>query len=138
MRGAMGGLPLLLRLARQEADARRVRLAEAEREREAAASRRDGFGALVAAEAEAAQGDPEAMARWSAWIGAARRKARELERVAADSLAAEEAIRDALREDFATIKRLEISLEQKRQAAARALARQAELRLEDAELQRRR
>lgn len=138
MRGAMQGIPLLLRLARQEADSRRVALAEAERAREAAARQRAAFGALMAAEEQAAQGDAEAMARWSSWIGAARRQAGMLDRVVAERQMAEDALRDALREDFATIKRLEITLEQKLQMAARQAARKAEQRLEDAELQRRR
>lgn len=138
MRGAMNGIPLLLRLARQEADARRVALAEAERAREAVARQRAALDAQRAAEDRLAQGDPLAMASWAAWNSAARRQEARLDRSMAERLAAEEAIREALREDFATIKRLEITLEQKQRAALRMAARKAEQRLEDTELQRRR
>ena len=51
---------------------------------------------------------------------------------------AEEAERDALREDFAHLKRLEIALGQKEEAARRAALRRAEQQAEEAELRRRR
>ncbi|WBV45529.1 hypothetical protein [Pseudoroseomonas cervicalis] len=133
----MDGLPLLIRLARQQADARRIALAAAERAHLAERARLDAHDAATAQETERARGDATEMALWSAWIARAARQRGQLLAGLRRAAQAEAAERDGLREDFAQLKRLEIALRQKQDAARRAGARRAERLAEEAELRRR-
>lgn len=132
----MRSLPLLIRLARQRADERRLVLTAAEQARRAAEEALAQQETQMAAERAQAAGDAEAMARWVAWSRAATRQRRGL----LDELGArqerEEAIRAALAEDFAALKRLELALATQQQNAARAAARKAEKATEETELRR--
>lgn len=132
----MRGLPILIRLARQRADERRAILAEAERQTLLAAEMLAGHEAHLRREAERARGQAEEMARWSDWSRVAAGRQRQLQRAVATLQAQEEQIRDALREDFAEIKRLEIARDAAAEAARRHAARRAERAAEDAELRR--
>lgn len=133
----MDGLPLLIRLARQQADSRRVAVAAAERARLEEAARLAAHDTATARETEGARGDAEGMALWSAWFRRAGRQRGRLLAGLHQAAQAEEAERDALREDFAHLKRLEIALDQKQEAARRAALRRAEQQAEEAELRRR-
>ncbi|WP_419900178.1 hypothetical protein [Roseomonas sp. USHLN139] len=124
---------MLIRLARQEADARRVALAAAERDRlaqEAAIAAQD---ALLASETQRARGDAAEMALWSVWLRAAERQRRRLTLELRRRAMAEEALREELRDNFAHLKRLELALEQHQRADKLAAARKAEQRAEELE-----
>ena len=122
----MAGLPLLIRLARQRADARRVALATAERERLAVLDQIAAQEAGMARETGLARGDAGALAAWAAWMRVAGRRRQELDVALRQAAEREEGLRAALREDFAEARRLEIALETRQAAAARDAARKAE------------
>lgn len=132
----MRGLPILIRLARQRADERRAILAEAERQTLLAAEMLAGHEAHLRQETEWARGQAGEMASWSEWSRVAARRQRQLQQAMAVLQAQEEQIRDALREDFAEIKRLEIARDTAAEAVRRQAARHAERAAEDAELRR--
>jgi len=130
----MQSLPLLIRLARQRADARRVALAEAGRRRLAAAESLATEAQAEAAESERLSGDAEGMAWWPAWSRAAAGRRRRLAAHLSTLAVEEDGIRAALAEDFAEMKRLEIAWEARQRAAAQAAARKAERAAEEAAL----
>jgi TolA-binding protein len=132
----MQGLPILIRLARQRADERRAILAEAERQTLLAAEILGGHEAHLRRETERARGQAEEMALWSDWSRLAAGRQRQLRHALTTLRVQEEQIRDALREDFAEIKRLEIARDTAAEAARRQAARRAERMTEDAELRR--
>lgn len=134
----MRGLPLLIRMARQRADERRVILVEAESQTRLAAEVLAGQETHLRRETERARGEPEAMAMWSDWSRVAAGRQRHLRQALTALQAQEEQIRDCLREDFAEIKRLEIARDAAAKAARREAGRRAERTAEDAELRRRR
>jgi TolA-binding protein len=76
------------------------------------------------------------MALWSDWSRLAAGRQRQLRHALTTLRVQEEQIRDALREDFAEIKRLEIARDTAAEAARRQAARRAERMTEDAELRR--
>ncbi|MDJ0390368.1 hypothetical protein QMO56_19835 [Roseomonas sp. E05] len=132
----MRSLPLLIRLARQRADERRLVLAAAEQARlavEAALAEQD---AQMAAERAQAAGDVAAMAGWADWSRAAARQRRRLLEELGVRQEREEAIRAALAEDFAALKRLELAQQAQQRNAAQAATRKAEKAAEDQELRR--
>ncbi|MFZ6765339.1 hypothetical protein [Pseudoroseomonas sp. WGS1072] len=127
----MQGLPLLIRLARQRADERRIALATAEQARLAGEAALAHQAEEVAAEQAQVRQHPASLGDWAAWSrAAARRRGRLLEGLAL-LRAQEAAAREALRAEFAEVKRLELALQARRQAALRQAARKAELRAED-------
>ncbi|EFH13721.1 hypothetical protein [Teichococcus cervicalis] len=132
----MNGLPLLIRLARQQADARRTALAAAETARLEELARLRAHDSATARETDRARGDAAEMALWSAWISRAGRQRGQLLALLRQAEQVEEAEREALREDFAQLKRLEIALRQKQEAARHAALRRAEQQAEEAELRR--
>ncbi|HWL84056.1 MAG TPA: hypothetical protein VNR89_24120 [Roseomonas sp.] len=132
----MRSLPLLIRLARQRADERRLVLAVAEQARLAAEAALTEQEARMATERAQAAGDPEAMARWGEWSRAAARQRRRLLEGLGARQEREEAIRAALAEDFAALKRLELALQAQQRNAARERERKAEKAAEDTELRR--
>ncbi|MCQ4159930.1 hypothetical protein NON00_08305 [Roseomonas sp. GC11] len=125
---------MLIRLARQEADARRLAVAQAEHARIAQEAHLAAQDAQMAAEAERAREGPDSMALWSRWIGAARRERQKREQALLQAHLAEEAAREALREEFARMKRLEIAQQQHEDAARLVAARKAEQRSEETEM----
>jgi len=132
----MRSLPLLIRLARQRADERRGVLVAAEWARMAAETALAEQEARIAAERAQAAGSAESLARWSDWSRAAGRQRQRLMGELGILAEREEAIRAALAEDFATVKRLELALEAQQRNAARQAARKAEKMAEDVELRR--
>jgi hypothetical protein len=132
----MQGLPILIRLARQRADERRVILAEAERQTLLAVEVLAGHEAHILQETERARGQAEGMAMWSNWSRIAAGRQRQLRQAVVTLRAQEDQLRDALREDFAEIKRLEIARDTAAEADRRHAARRAERAAEDAELRR--
>jgi hypothetical protein len=132
----MQTLPLLIRLARQRADERRIVLAQAEQAHREAVSRRAAQAAAAAAETARAAGDAEEMARWSVWSRRAQREAWQLAQAEAVLAEREEGIRAALAEDFAEAKRLELAWAARQREAARHAARKAEKQAEEIELRR--
>jgi hypothetical protein len=133
---SMQGLPILIRLARQRADERRIALAEAELQSSQALDALAGHDAGMLREAERARGHAAEMALWSGWSRVAATRRRQLAQTAALLQAQEEELRDLLREDFAEIKRLEIARDGAAALARRQAARHAERAAEDAELRR--
>lgn len=132
----MHSLPLLIRLARQRADERRLALVAAEQARLAAMAALSGQEARMVAERAQAAGDVASMACWAAWSRAAVRQRRHLLEELGARQAREETVRAALAEDFAALKRLELSLQAQQRTTARAAARKAEKAAEDRELRR--
>jgi hypothetical protein len=132
----MQGLPILIRLARQRADERRLQLARAERQTQLAAETLAAHDARMAQETEQARGQPVEMASWSDWSRVAAGQRRRLLRTVAALRQQEDTLRHALRDDFAGIKRLEIARDTAAEAARRQQARRAERMAEDAELRR--
>lgn len=132
----MRSLPLLIRLARQRTDERRVVLVAAEQARAAVEAALVEQEAQIVSERAQAAGDPESLARWSTWSRAASRQRQRLMGELGVLGEREEAIRAALAEDFATVKRLELALEAQQRSAARQAARKAEKMAEDVELRR--
>ncbi|WP_157985909.1 hypothetical protein [Teichococcus vastitatis] len=132
----MQTLPLLIRLARQRADARRVALAEAERQHRATAERMSAHRAEVAVETARATNNPAEMAAWSAWWPHSVQLAQQLAHAQALMAQREDEIRGALANDFAEAKRLELAWEARQKAQTRHLARQMEKRAEELELHR--
>ncbi|MXP65575.1 hypothetical protein E0493_19690 [Roseomonas sp. M0104] len=76
------------------------------------------------------------MAGWAAWSRAAARQRRRLLEELGARQEREEAIRAALAEDFAALKRLELALQAQRHGEAREASRKAERAAEDMELRR--
>ncbi|WP_235035599.1 hypothetical protein [Roseomonas sp. 18066] len=109
-------------------------LAAAERDRLAQEEAIAAQGAVLASETRRARGDAAEMALWSVWLRAAERRRRGLEAELRRRAAAEELLRDSLREDFAHLKRLELALAQHHQREKLAAARKAEQRAEELEL----
>ncbi|MFC3126142.1 hypothetical protein ACFOD4_13825 [Pseudoroseomonas globiformis] len=132
----MQALPLLIRLARRQADARRVALSEAELAVREAGQRLATHEALTAAETARASGNASEMAAWVHWSRRSARETRQLDHAYAVLAAREAEIRAALTEDFAETKRLEIALEARRREAAKHAARKTEKLAEDVELRR--
>lgn len=132
------GLPILIRLARQRADARRIALAEAERQTGLAIGALAAHDARDASEAALARREATQMAAWAGWARQSQRRRAGLERAVEQLRADEEAVRAELREAFAETKRLEIAAETAARAMRLQEARKAERAAEDAELLRRR
>ncbi|WP_199707449.1 hypothetical protein [Teichococcus wenyumeiae] len=132
----MQGLPILIRLARKRADEQRAILAGAERQTLLAAEMLAGHAAHLQRETERARGQAEEMALWADWSRVAAGRQRQLQQALSMLQAQEAQIREALREDFAEIKRLEIARDTAASAARRQAARRAERAAEDAELRR--
>lgn len=133
----MQGLPVLIRLARQRADERRIALAAAEQARIAAETEIARHEAGMAAETARLGADPESLGPWTLWMRQARQRRGRMLAALAPLLAEEEGLRAALRQDFAEIKRLELALAARDEAAARKAARKQEQRMEEAALLRR-
>lgn len=132
----MQGLPILIRLARQRADERRVALAAAERQTQMADGILAAHEAHVVQETERARGRPEEMAIWSKWSHVAAGRGRQLLQAVTRLRRQEEELRDALRDDFTEIKRLEIARDAAAEEVRRQATRRAERAAEDVELRR--
>jgi hypothetical protein len=134
----MKGLPILIRLARREADSHRTALAEAERQTGLAEAHLAEHDSQVAAEAALARGQPEEMAAWAGWARASQRRRHGLAHAVTLLRGQEDAAREALRKAFTETKRLEIAQDLAAGAARTLAAKQAERAAEDTELLRRR
>jgi hypothetical protein len=125
------GLPLLIKLARQGTDERRAELARigaAVQEADAGlttqqqrADQEAGFAAMR----------PDALAAYAAWARQDAQRRRVLEARRAQLARTEDAARDALREAFSKVKRLESALAIATEQARRDNARRAEKRTEE-------
>jgi hypothetical protein len=129
-------LPLLIRLARQKADARRVALVCAEQEHRAATERMEAQAVLFQTETSRAAAAPAEMAAWTSWFRRATREAEQLRQAQALAAQRESGIRNLLAEDFAETKRLELAWEERRKAVAKLAGRRAEKRAEEVALRR--
>jgi tRNA1(Val) A37 N6-methylase TrmN6 len=132
----MSGLATLIRLSRRHADEKRVALADAERQTLLASEALREHDATNTRETERARGHAEDMALWSDWARVSLRQRGQLAMVVGMLQKQEAELREALRDNFAEIKRLEIALETAEAAANRKAQRKAEQAAEDAELRR--
>ena len=121
----MSSLDILVRLARNAVDERRVELAGIVDARAAAAQALRAHDARAADEAALAAASLEAAARYASWLRVAAQRRRELDsRLAALALAEQEA-HAALCAAVAAFKRLETAAANAAAAAAREAARRA-------------
>jgi hypothetical protein len=132
----MRGLATLIRLSRRQADEKRVALAEAERQTLLGTEALAKHDTVARQETEQARGQAEDMALWTQWAQVHTRQRRQLAWAVGQLQKQEAAARDALRDNFAEIKRLEIALETAEKAAMRKAQRKKEQEAEDAELRR--
>lgn len=134
----METVELLLRLARQEADARRAGLGEALRAAAEAAAMLAAQEGAMAQEAAGFATLPEAWRDWAGWAGQAARLRQDLAAALDDARAREDDAREAVRDALAAVKRLELLQEGRERAARLTERRRTEARAEEVELQRRR
>jgi len=132
----MRGLATLIRLSRRQADEKRVALAEAERQTLLGTEALAKHDAMARQETEHARGQAEDMALWTTWAHIHTRQRRQLAWAVGQLQQQEAVARDALRENFAEIKRLEIALEAAEATAKRKVQRKKEQEAEDTELRR--
>jgi len=123
----------LVKLARRGVDERRAELSRIEQALAEAAQLVAGHDARAAAEMEAARQDLAAMTAYPAWSAQAMRQREQLELRCQQLETAGEAAREALREAFAELKRLELAQQAAERDARRAALCRAEKRVEDQE-----
>jgi hypothetical protein len=132
----MRGLATLIRLSRRQADEKRIALAEAERQTLLGTEALAKHDAVAKRETEQARGQAEDMALWTQWAQVNTRQRHQLAWAVGQLQRQEAAARDALRDNFAEIKRLEIALDAAEATARRDAQRKKEQEAEDAELRR--
>lgn len=132
----MRGLATLIRLCRRQADEQRVAVAEAERQTLLGTEALARHDATAHQETEHARGQAEDMALWTTWAHIHARQRRQLAWAVGQLQQQEAVARDALREKFAEVKRLEIALETAEAAEKRKAQRKKEQEAEDTELRR--
>ena len=129
----MAGLGLLIRIARQAIDEKRVDLGHIGRARAEADAELAAHEQGLAAESGIASTSPELMADFSAWVARTAYHSARLKQRCSDLARIEDAAQDALREAFTDMKRLELARDSTARDEQREASRRADAQADEQE-----